>query len=66
MKIKRRIERFVEIISTNEFKILPGSLAYSLFLAIIPIISIIFYLLMSFNLPMTLLSDFLNDTFLVV
>ena len=63
MKIKRRIERFVEIISTNEFKILPGSLAYSLFLAIIPIISIIFYLLMSFNLPMTLLSDFLNDTF---
>ena len=63
MKLKRRFERFLEIISTNEFKILPGSLAYAFFLAVIPIISILFYIVMSFNLPMTLLSDFLTDTF---
>ena len=62
-KFKRRFEKVVEMVTTNEFKILPGGLAYSFVLAIIPIISIIFYLLMSFNLPMNLLSDFLNETF---
>lgn len=62
-KIKKRIDMFVEMISTNEFMILPGNLAYSFFLAVIPIISIIFYLLMSFNLPMELLSDFITDIF---
>ena len=61
-KIKKKFDMFFEMISSNEFSILPGSLAYSFFLAIIPIISIIFYLLISFNLPMTILSDFLNDT----
>ena len=61
--LKKRFEVFYEMISTNEARILPGSLAYSFFLAIIPILSIILYLLMSFNLPMTLLSDFLNETF---
>jgi len=62
-KIKKRIDMLLEMISTNEFKILPGNIAYSFFLAIIPIISIVFYLLMSFHLPMTLLSDFINEIF---
>ena len=62
-KLKSRINAIVEVISTNEFKILPGNLAYSFFLAVIPIVSIIFYLLMSFKLPMTLLSDFITDIF---
>ena len=62
-KLKKRLDTFLEMISTNEFKILPGNLAYSFFLAVIPIVSIIFYLLMSFNLPMTLLSDFIADVF---
>ena len=62
-KIKRKINAIIEVISTNEFKILPGNLAYSFFLAVIPIVSIIFYLLMSFKLPMTLLSDFITTVF---
>ena len=61
--IKKRIDTFLEMISTNEFKILPGNLAYSFFLAVIPIVSIIFYILMSFNLPMELLSDFITEIF---
>ena len=61
--IKDRVNTFVEMISTNEFKILPGNLAYSFFLAVIPIVSIIFYILMSFNLPMELLSNFIAEVF---
>ena len=59
--MKERFNAIMEMISTNEFKILPGSLAYSFFLAIIPIISIIFYLLTSFNLPMNALNNLLVD-----
>ena len=62
-KLKKRVNAVVEVISTNEFKILPGNLAYAFFLAVIPIVSIIFYILMSFNLPMELLSDFITDVF---
>lgn len=59
--MKNRINAIMEMISTNEFKILPGSLAYSFFLSIIPIISIIFYLLTSLNLPMNAVNNFLVD-----
>ena len=62
-RIKARIDSLLEMISTNEFKILPGNIAYSFFLAVIPIVSIIFYLLMSFNLPMELLSNFIAEVF---
>ena len=61
--MKRKIKSFLEVISTNEFRILPGSLAYSFFLSVIPIITIIFYLLTSFNLPMNALHTFLIRTF---
>ena len=50
------------MISTNEFKILPGSLAYSFFLAIIPILSIVFYLFTSLHLPMEAVNNFLTST----
>ena len=61
--MKRKFNMILEMISTNEFKILPGSLAYSFFLAIIPILSIIFYLLSSLNLPMNEVNNFLINTF---
>ena len=61
--MKEKINDFLAMISTNEFRILPGSLAYSFVLALIPIISIIFYLLTSFNLPMNAVNNFLVDTF---
>ena len=62
-KLKKKVDALIEVISTNEFKILPGNLAYAFFLAVIPIVSIIFYILMSFNLPMELLSNFIADVF---
>ena len=63
VKLKKRIDAILEVISTNQFKILPGNLAYAFFLAVIPILSIIFYLLMSFKLPLELLSNFISDVF---
>lgn len=47
----------------KELGVLPGSLAYSFFLAIIPILSLLFYLLSSFNLPMDMVQNFLSSTF---
>lgn len=61
--MKKKFNKFLEMISTNEFRILPGSLAYSFFLSVIPIITLIFYLLTSFNLPMNALHSFLVSTF---
>ena len=61
--MKERISNFWELVKSNEFQILPGNLAYSFCLSIIPIVSLLLYLLMSFNLPMTLLNDFLVQTF---
>ena len=61
--MKERINRISNILTRNEIRILPGSLAYSFFLATIPILSLILYFLTSFNLPMDLLQNFLLETF---
>lgn len=61
--MRERMDRISKILTTNEIRILPGNLAYSFFLAVIPILSLILYFLTSFHLPMDLLQDFLNDTF---
>ena len=61
--MKERMSRLSNILTTKEIIILPGNLAYSFFLSMIPILSLIFYFLTSFNLPMNLLQDFLRDTF---
>ena len=61
--MKERISNFFGLIGSNEFQVLPGNLAYSFCMSVIPIVSLLLYLLMSFNLPMTLLNDFLVTTF---
>lgn len=61
--MKKKIHDFKELISTNELRILPGSLAYSFFLALVPIISLIFYITTSFNLPNDIILNFINKTF---
>ena len=58
--MKRRIKKFIKLISANEFNILPGNLAYSFVLAIIPILSILFYFLISFNIPSSILNEFVS------
>lgn len=61
--MKKIFEDFKKIIFSNEVRILPGSLAYSFFLALIPILSLIFYVITKFNLPNNIIQDFMATTF---
>ena len=61
--MKKRINKISDILSEIDLGIVPGSLAYSFFLAIIPILSLLFYFLTTFHLPMDTLMTFLNKTF---
>ena len=61
--MKERIEKFYNLISRKELSILPGNLAYSFFLSIIPILTLIVYILTTFNLPMDTVNNFLTQTF---
>ena len=61
--MKERINRISNILTSQEIRILPGNLAYSFFLALIPILSLLFYFLTSFNLPMNTIQNFLTRTF---
>ena len=47
----------------KELKILPGNLAYSFFLSLIPIVSLIFYFTTTLNLPNDIIQNFLVETF---
>ena len=61
--MKERINGISKIITSKEIRILPGNLAYSFFLALIPILSLLFYFLTSFNFSMNFIQDFLIKTF---
>ena len=61
--MKKRIDRIISIFSERDLGIVPGSLAYSFFLAVIPILSLLFYFLSTFHIPMDSLQSFLNNTF---
>lgn len=61
--MKKFIKNFKDIILSNEVRILPSSLAYSFFLALIPILSLIFYVITRFNLPNNIIQNFLSTTF---
>ena len=61
--MKKRLKEFKDILTKKELRILPGNLAYSFFLALIPIISLIFYFTTSLNLPNDILQNFITSTF---
>lgn len=61
--MKNKIEKFKELIFAREMSILPGNLAFSFFMAIIPIITLIFYICTQFHLPMDIINNFLCETF---
>ena len=58
-----KIEKLQEIFTSKEFGVLPGNLAFSFFLSVIPILTLIFYVLTSFNLPLDMINDFLTEIF---
>lgn len=61
--MKKGIKSIYNMLSRNELRILPGNLAYSFFLAIVPIISLIFYITTTFNLPNDIVLNFISETF---
>ena len=61
--MKKILKEFKEILMRKELKILPGNLAYSFFLALIPIVSLIFYFTTTLNLPNDIIQKFLVETF---
>ena len=58
--MKEKINNVYNLIVGKELGILPGNLAYSFVLSVIPILTLIFYFLTSFNLPLTYINNFLN------
>lgn len=61
--MKSKIEKLLDLFTSKEFGVLPGNLAFSFFLSVIPILTLIFYVLTSFNLPLDIINDFLTETF---
>lgn len=61
--MKEKIKKVYDFLAKREIAILSGNLAYSFFLAIIPILSLLFYFLTSFHISMDIILNFLNETF---
>ncbi len=65
MKAKLRLfwDNFKYIFTKREMAVLPGHLAFFFVLSVVPIISLIFYIASSFNLPVNLITDFIEESF---
>lgn len=61
--MKEKLKEFKEIFLGKEMGIIPSGLAFSFFLALIPIISIIFFLITSLDLSADALQTFISETF---
>ena len=62
-KLKRGINNFLKIIKKPEMEILPGQLAFSFVLSIVPTLTILTYIATVFNVDMTFISDFITKAF---
>lgn len=63
VKMKNKIKEFEKLIFAREMSILPGNLAFSFFMAVIPMLTLIFYFCTQFHLPMDVINNFLAKTF---
>lgn len=61
--MKEKIINLYNLVFGKELSVLPGNLAYSFFLSIIPILTLLVYILTTFNLPMDIVNNFLTSTF---
>lgn len=62
-KLKKSISNFLKIITRPEMEILPGHLAFSFVLSIVPTLTILTYIASAFNVDMTFISDFITKAF---
>lgn len=61
--MKEKLNYIINLLYSKELGILPAGLAYSFVLALIPIISLIFYLVTTINVSADFIMNFINDTF---
>lgn len=61
--MKNKVKDAYDLIQDRALGILPGNLAFSFFFAIIPILTLIFYVLTNLHLSMDVIQNFLNKTF---
>lgn len=59
--MKNKIKKFIDLINSKEFQILPGNIAYSFCLSIVPIITIIIYILSSLNVSASVVNNALIE-----
>jgi membrane protein len=62
-KLKRGINNFLKTITRPEMEILPGHLAFSFFLSIVPTLTILTYIASAFNVSLDFISDFISQAF---
>ena len=61
--MKEKLNYIINLLYSKELGILPAGLAYSFVLALIPIISLIFYLVTTINVSADFIMNFINNTF---
>ena len=62
-KIKRGASNFFKIITKPEMEVLPGHLAFSFVLSIVPTLTILTYIASIFNFDLHFISDFISQAF---
>ena len=62
--MKEKIKEIYNLVFGKELGVLPGNLAFSFFLALIPMLTLIFFFLTQFNLPIDIIQNFLTETFI--
>lgn len=61
--MKNRLKHIIDLSFSKEMGILPSGLAFSFFFAIIPVLSLLFYLLTSLDFSIDIIQNFLSETF---
>lgn len=61
--MKEKLNYIINLLYSKDLGILPAGLAYSFVLALIPIISLIFYLVTTINVSADFIMNFINNTF---
>ena len=62
-KFKGEVDSFIKTITRPEMEILPGHLAFSFFLSIVPTLTILTFIASTFHLSLDFITDFLGKSF---
>jgi len=61
--MRKRLKQIIDLSFSKEMGILPSGLAFSFFFAVIPVLSLLFYLLTSLDFSVDIIQNFLSQTF---